>query len=72
MQLYIIFVVIFTYNIHRDYFEPLHYYSHKIMQGGLLYIPPLPLNRMMMLCVIYNTLHISACNIFIQKEKYNE
>ena len=41
-------------------------------QGSPLYILPLPNNRVMKLYIIYNILHISFHNIFIEKEKYNE
>ena len=42
------------------------------MQGGPLYIPSLPNIRTMKLLTIYSTLHISLCNIFIEKEKYHK
>ena len=41
-------------------------------QGSLLYILPLPNNRVLKLSAIYSILHISLCNIFVEKEKYNE
>ena len=42
------------------------------VKGILLYIPSLPNNRTMKLFIIYSTLPISLCNIFIDKEKYHE
>ena len=39
----------------------------KNAQGSLLYIPPLPINRVVKLFAIYNILH----DIFVEKEKYN-
>ena len=48
-------------------------FSHnKNVQGSLLYILPLPNNRVMKLYAIYSILCISFQNIFIKKEKYNE
>ena len=44
----------------------------KSAQGNPLYILPLPNNRVMKLYAIYSILHISFCNIFVKKEKYNE
>ena len=37
-------------------------------QGSPLYILPLPYNRVLKLYTIYNVLHISFCDIFIEKE----
>ena len=42
------------------------------VQGILLYILPLPDNRVMKLYAIYSILCISFHNIFVEKEKYNE
>ena len=42
------------------------------MQGSLFYILPLPINRVMKLYATYSILHISFCNIFVEKEKYIE
>ena len=42
------------------------------MQGSLLYILPLPNNRVMKLSAIYSILQIYFHNIFVEKEKYNE
>ena len=39
----------------------------KNVQGSLLYIPPLPINRVVKLFAIYNIL----CNIYMEKEKHN-
>ena len=46
--------------------------THENVQGSLLYILLLPNNRVVKLYAIYRVLHISFCNIFIKKEKYNE
>ena len=43
---------------------------HK--EGSVLYILPLPNNRVMKLCAIYSILCISFHNVFVEKEKYNE
>ena len=40
---------------------------HKVVP-----ILPLPNYRVMRLYAIYSILHISFCNIFIEKEKYNK
>ena len=42
------------------------------MQGGLIYISPMPNNRLVKLLTIYITLCIPLCNIFVKKEKYHE
>ena len=42
------------------------------MQGSLLYTLPLPNNRVVKLSTIYSILSNSFCNIFVEKEKYNE
>ena len=46
--------------------------NHKNVPGSPLYIPSLPNIRTMKLLTLYSTLHISLCNIFVEKEKYHE
>ena len=41
------------------------------MQGGLIYILPMLINRSMKLLTIYITLCIHLHNIFVRKEKYH-
>ena len=51
------YVVLFFLSLHLS----------KNMQGSLLYIPTLPINRVVKLFAIY----IILCNIFMEKGKYN-
>ena len=49
-----------------------HTITTENVQGSLLYILPLPNNRVIKLYAICSVLHISFHNIFVEKEKYKE